>query len=321
VEKNMSADRHKLETGERRGWGFTLIELLVVVGIMSVLGAILVPALEEARQRACSVRSKSNLRQITAAVNLFALDNNNRYPPSVAAVTRRDGWWNWLEPFTLTSPEIEGFLAPHRAMSEYLGEYIEDADIMFCPSAPKKPRYLQQAWNAGDTWDDPRTARRLGGGGTRGDATYGVYCFYWNYIGWLSETDKLFKGPRDLCGGRNQSKLLVSCYFGQGHWLNKYRYAGDSAAYGSCEHFKGANVTPARPRDFPSNSAYWSRPQTNAFNLDTIEIKPHAGYVDGHVASFSASEAAAMKVINRDDPLDPWHKLHGEFYLPTNALH
>jgi prepilin-type N-terminal cleavage/methylation domain-containing protein len=323
-EKTISAEHDRLWPGERRGRGFTLIELLVVVGIMSVLGAIFVPAFDKARRRARSAESMSNVRQITAAVNLFAMDNKNRYPPSAAAVSHPDGSWNWCEPFTLTGSQMHEFLSPHRAMSEYLGEYIKDADIMFCPSVPKRPMHLQQVWNAGDAWDDPRTPgrcfRRLRGGGTRGDAMYGSYCFYWNYTGWLPETEKLFRGPSDLCGTRRQSKLLVSCYLGFGHWLNKYRYGGDPNAYGSCEHFRGANVTPERPRDFPGNSAYWSRPQTD-INLDTIEIKPYAGYVDGHVESFTASEAAAMQVINRDDPRDPLQRLKGEFYLPQNGVH
>ena len=38
----------------------------------------------------------------------------------------------------------------HRSMSAYLRGYIEDADTMYCPGAPKKYRYLQDSWDAGD---------------------------------------------------------------------------------------------------------------------------------------------------------------------------
>jgi prepilin-type N-terminal cleavage/methylation domain-containing protein/prepilin-type processing-associated H-X9-DG protein len=61
--------------------GFTLIELLVVVAIISVLVAMLLPAVGAARQTALKINCSANLRQIGSALGFYASDNQELFPP------------------------------------------------------------------------------------------------------------------------------------------------------------------------------------------------------------------------------------------------
>ena len=106
--------------------GFSLVELIVVIGVITLLIALLMPALRSARESARTVRCASQLRVIGQGIFAYA-SNNHGYSPPWGAAFRVD---------TSGSPLSRGWPA---ALARYTGAKA-DAPLYHCPSFPQDDR-------------------------------------------------------------------------------------------------------------------------------------------------------------------------------------
>lgn len=95
---------------EKRKNGFTLIELLVVIAIIGLLSSVVLASLNSARSKARDVKRKSDVHQITLAIELYFNAVGN-YPAAGGATAPNISWANssdnsWTGLATRLSPYI-----------------------------------------------------------------------------------------------------------------------------------------------------------------------------------------------------------------------
>jgi prepilin-type N-terminal cleavage/methylation domain-containing protein/prepilin-type processing-associated H-X9-DG protein len=126
------------EPARAHGRAFTLIELLVVIAVISLLIALLIPALRLAREQAHRAVCLSNHRQLTLAWIAYATEHDSRLAYGKAFGTRYRspggskrtihlrGWAGWdlspMVPKSVTLPD-EGALRP----------WIRNVEVYRCP--------------------------------------------------------------------------------------------------------------------------------------------------------------------------------------------
>ncbi len=99
-----SPDRLKIRN---RAAAFTLIEMLVVIAIIALLTSLVFPAISKSIKSARSAKSLGNLRQIGLAIQMYALENQAKYPYNWSEVDNTT-WRDLLYPYLNTKDDSPG---------------------------------------------------------------------------------------------------------------------------------------------------------------------------------------------------------------------
>lgn len=121
---------------KRKNSGFTLIELLVVITIISLLVAILLPALAAAREAARTLQCASNSRQIGIPMQMYISDHDGYYPATQDAKVHTNtgiSYYGWKD-FWYQRLMYEGYLAS--TLNYDYNQYVPMRynDVLLCPN-------------------------------------------------------------------------------------------------------------------------------------------------------------------------------------------
>lgn len=137
-----------------RHQGFTLIELLVVIAIIATLVALLLPAVQQAREAARRSQCSNNLKQVALAFHNYAdvyggIPNRQSF---TTAVSSGYGWGVRILPFIEQSALYDSFnFNKNFCDIENKAVTMTPISVFMCPTSPDGPREMEIALSSAAT--------------------------------------------------------------------------------------------------------------------------------------------------------------------------
>ena len=116
--------------------GFTLVELLVVIAIIGILIALLLPAVQAAREAARRSQCTNNLKQLGLALHNYH-DVHLSFPPGGWSTRNQLAWTVSILPFIEQQPLYDTFNQGASSYSGNFGPATNRVDAFLCPSSRK----------------------------------------------------------------------------------------------------------------------------------------------------------------------------------------
>lgn len=159
--------------------GFSLVDLLVSIAVMGVLIGIMLPLLSGVRERARQVVCANNIRQIGYGLQMFAHENDDLLPDSLATENGEAGSRFMLPPTDNAAPLAMNGWSPHESLTLrldheerrdfgvtwdglgilYDGYFLRSPEVYYCPSERGDNAYAEVR----DLWKPEREHERIDG--------------------------------------------------------------------------------------------------------------------------------------------------------------
>jgi prepilin-type N-terminal cleavage/methylation domain-containing protein/prepilin-type processing-associated H-X9-DG protein len=137
---------------------FTLVELLVVIAIIGILVALLLPAIQAAREAARRTQCNNRMKQVALALHNYH-DTIGRFPFATVcnidggapgmSTNARQSWFHMILPFVEQTAYYD-LIVPRIEAQQFPGGWPENTvviDTFMCPSDPLNPKTVQQGFH------------------------------------------------------------------------------------------------------------------------------------------------------------------------------